>query len=147
MFGLNLSTGLVLLCIGLGAEWMIKRKIPATKGAAGAGSRSEVGSARLIRAYSWIAWTFALLGSALMSEAVGNPFGLSPKAAVLITVLGCMLVAVDLLDRRPDWPAFLIIAALPFVARIPRGSIGVLFHVVLGAAAQIAHAVGSVLGA
>lgn len=130
-----LSTGLAMFSLGWAVEIMIKRRIMRTSNSGAAGAR---GSTKLIKPYSWVAWTCAFSGALLMATVVGNPFGIHPIWATAISIAGAMFVWIDIKDGRPDLPAFFIISGLPFILRIPGGQA----HTVINA---IAHAVGQVV--
>lgn len=143
------SFGLALFSLGLAFEWMIKKRImrgSASGAAAGGGGGRGGGSSKLVKPYSWIAWISTFAGSLLISATVGNPFGIHPLWALCIIIAGGAFVLIDIKDGRPDLPAFVVIALLPFVLRIPGAQMHTIITAATGAVVQLVHGISQMVG-
>src|SRR3954471_5200101 len=109
MFGLGI--GAFLIAVGFIAEWLLKKRLQNTKAK---------------RFYMWVAWIFTALGAVLVAPVVPS-FGISAAGAGAVSLAMLLVLGVDLVDRRPDWPAFFIIVALPSFMRWTGGPLGRFF--------------------
>jgi hypothetical protein len=135
MFGLGV--GAFLIAIGLVAEWLIKRRMSATGGAK---------LQKVKDAYMWIAWVFAALGAVLISPHISNP-GLNHLGAGVLSLAMLLVLAVDVVDKRPDWPAFAVIVFLPTVMHWTGGPLGHLYAGLLACVDSVAlWALGAIGG-
>ena len=114
MFNVGIGFGLVI--IGITAQFLISKRLKHQK---------------VSKVFSWIAWGAALLGGVGMSSEFGNMVGLSAGGAAIASVAALLFIAVDVADRRPDWPAFILIVLAPTLMRITGGDLGSLYDALL----------------
>jgi len=128
---LGLGVGGLLIAIGFVAEWLLKKRLKNQK---------------VQRFYMWVAWLFALLGSAVAAPTVGNSVGITSAGAAAVSIGMLLALGVDLADKRPDWPAFFIIVTVPWFMRWTGGQLGALFDLVLTPLATLGHLVLGLVG-
>ncbi len=114
MFNVGIGFGLVI--IGITAQYLISKRLK---------------HAKVSRVFSWIAWGAALLGGVGMSSEFGNAVGISAGGAAIASLAALMFIVVDVADRRPDWPAFILICLAPTLMRITNGGLGSAYDAVL----------------
>ncbi len=129
---LGLGIGALLIAIGFTAQWLLKKRLH---------------NGKLKTIYMWIAWGFAVLGSAVAAPVTGgNTVGITSVGAGAVSVIMLLALAVDLADKRPDWPAFFIVVAVPWFMRWTGGTLGTLFDAVLAPLNAMGLAVLGVIG-
>lgn len=102
MLGLTIGGAAGLLAIAVVAQWLLKK-------------RAQHKGARV--GLMWIAWGFAVAGGLALSVPWGSTAGITRTGAAVIAAVGIMVLVVDVLDKRPDWPAFACAALVPsFIA-------------------------------
>ncbi|MFG2046106.1 hypothetical protein ACGFIW_01580 [Micromonospora sp. NPDC048935] len=114
MFNVGIGFGLVIIAIT--AQFLISKRLK---------------HAKVSKAFSWIAWGGALLGGVGMSSEFGNAVGISAGGAAIASLAALMFIIVDVADRRPDWPAFILICLAPTLMRICGGPLGNLYDAAL----------------
>ncbi|MER7166742.1 hypothetical protein ABT336_11860 [Micromonospora sp. NPDC000207] len=114
MFNVGIGFGLVIIAIA--AQFLISKRLK---------------HQRVSKWFSWIAWGAALLGGVGMSSEFGNAVGLSAGGAAVASLVALLFIVVDVADRRPDWPAFILICLTPTLMRITNGGLGGLYDAVL----------------
>jgi hypothetical protein len=121
IFG-RIGIGTAMILIGLFCGWIIKKRV-----------RHKALAQYLL----WMAWIFVALGGEAASHTVKNTYGVGAGGAAFVSVVGLILVVVDLADRRPDWTAILVIIILPWFMRLSGGTIGQFFNLLLAPLAAI----------
>lgn len=116
MFGFQLTVGAALVVVGLVAQWLIKKRL----------QHKDVK-----KIYMWIAWIMAALGGTALSINVGDFAGVTSIGATVISCLGLLWIVVDLADKRPDWPAFILITIIPSFMKASAGLLGKFFDLLL----------------
>ncbi|QKW15408.1 hypothetical protein [Verrucosispora sp. NA02020] len=114
MFNVGIGFGLVI--IALSAQYLISKRLK---------------NAKVARVFAWVAWGAALLGGVGLSSEFGNAAGISAGGAAIASLAALMFIIVDIADRRPDWPAFILIVLAPTLMRITNGGLGSLYDAVL----------------
>ncbi|GGM27430.1 hypothetical protein GCM10011608_10230 [Micromonospora sonchi] len=114
MFNVGIGFGLVI--IGITAQYLIAKRLKHQK---------------VSKVFSWIAWGAALLGGVGMSSEFGNAVGISSGGAAIASLAALMFIVVDIADRRPDWPAFILIVLAPTLMRITGGGLGSAYDALL----------------
>jgi hypothetical protein len=128
---LNVGLGAALAIIALTAQYLIKKRIKNQK---------------LARVYAWIVWIPAALGGEAISSSVHNTVGITSAGAAVVSVIGLLFLIVDIADRRPDWPAFIITVSVPWFMRLTGGTLGALFDLALAAPHAANGALGTFMG-
>jgi hypothetical protein len=128
---LGLGIGGLLIAVGFVAQWLLKKRLQNPK---------------VKRFYMWIAWVFALLGSAVAAPTTGNTIGITSAGAGVVSLGMLLALGVDLSDKRPDWPAFIFVVLVPWFMRWTGGQLGALFDVVLTPLAALGHLVLGLVG-
>lgn len=131
MNGIGLGAGTALIAVAFAAQWLLKKRLKNQK---------------VAKFYMWAAWILAALGSALAAPATGNSVGVTSTGAAVASLILIGVLIVDVADKRPDWPAFLIIVAAPWFMRWTGGPLGQLFDVILTPMSAIAAGVLGVIG-
>lgn len=129
---LGFGVGATLILIGFTAQWLLKKRLQ---------------NAKFRQFYMWVAWSMALLGSAVVSPTVGNSIGITSVGAAVVSVLMLLALGVDFADKRPDWPAFFIIVLVPWFMQYTGGKLGQFFDVILLPLNQLGQLVLAILGA
>ncbi|MER7331728.1 MULTISPECIES: hypothetical protein [unclassified Micromonospora] len=114
MFNVGIGFGLVIIAIT--AQYLISKRLKNQK---------------VSKVFSWIAWGGALLGGVGMSSEFGNAVGLSSGGAAIASLAAILFIIVDIADRRPDWPAFILICLAPTLMRVTGGNLGVMYDALL----------------
>lgn len=114
MFNVGIGFGLVI--IALTTQYLISKRLKNQK---------------VSRFYSWIAWANALLGGVGIATDIGNAVGVSAGGAAIASIAMLLFIGVDIADRRPDWPAFILICLTPAFMRLSGGTLGQIFDAVL----------------
>lgn len=114
MFNVGIGFGLVI--IGITAQYLISKRLKHQK---------------VSKFFSWIAWGAALLGGVGMSSEFGSAVGISSGGAAIASIAALMFIIVDIADRRPDWPAFILIVLAPTLMRITGGGLGDVYDALL----------------
>jgi hypothetical protein len=114
MFSIGIGFGLVIIAIT--AQYLIAKRLKHQK---------------VSKVFSWIAWGAALLGGVGMSSEFGNAIGLSAGGAAIASIAALLFIVVDVADRRPDWPAFLLICLAPTLMRFTGGTLGTIYDAAL----------------
>jgi vacuolar-type H+-ATPase subunit I/STV1 len=128
---INISIGVGLVAIALTAQWILNRRLK---------------HAAVSRAYSWIAWVCAYLGGAAVTVDLAHRVGITASGAAVAAFLMLLVIVADLADRRPDWPAFILIILAPTFMRLAVGDAGELYAVLLAPADAALRTVGPFLG-
>ena len=126
-----ITIGVGLLVIALFAQWLITKRAKDQK------TRQHL---------SWIAWVAALIGGTAAASDWGEAVGINSLGAGVVSVLGLLLLYVDLKDKRPDWLAFGVICVLPTFMKLTSGPVGDLFDLVLMAPGSAAQALAAGFG-
>ena len=130
MFGLGI--GGMLIAVGFVAQYLQKKRIQ---------------HAKAKPVYRWVAWGLAVGGSAIASPQ--NNFGahgITSAGAGVVSVVMLLVIVADLVDKRPDWPAFILVVVVPWFMRATGGAAGAFFDFVLAPAAWLGGSVGSLFG-
>lgn len=114
MFNVGIGFGLVIIAIT--AQFLISKRLKHQK---------------VSKFFSWIAWGAALLGGVGMSSEFGNAVGISAGGAAIASIAAILFIVVDVADRRPDWPAFVLICLAPTLMRVSGGNLGNLYDALL----------------
>lgn len=128
---LGTSAGFFLILIGFSAQYLIKKRLQDKK---------------LRTVYMWIAWVFTLLGGEAISHTVGNSVGVTSAGAIAVSLVGLLVVAADVKDKRPDWPAVILVAILPWFMRLSGGGFGTVFAAILTPVQAINGSISGWLG-
>jgi hypothetical protein len=129
---LGLGIGGFLIAVGFVSQWLLKKRL-----------RNE----KLKKFYMWVAWSFALLGGAVAAPASGgNTIGITSAGAGAVSLAMLLVLGVDLADKRPDWPAFIIVVAVPWFMRWTGGQLGAVFDAILTPLQLVGHTVLGVIG-
>jgi hypothetical protein len=123
------GTGMVI--IAFTAQWLIKKRLKHPK---------------LGRAFMWIAWITATIGGEAMSRETPNTIGITSAGAVVVSIVMLFFLAVDVADKRPDWPAFIITITAPWFMRLSGGTAGQMFDAVLSPIQAVGQALAGFLG-
>lgn len=129
MFTFGLGTGLVIIAVA--AQYLLKKRSKHPK---------------VSRALMWVAWVFAAIGGESMSRQVGNTAGVTSAGAAVVSVVMLLVLVVDVADKRPDWPAFIVTIVAPWFMRLAGGPIGALFDTILAPVQAAGQAIGHMLG-
>ena len=113
---LNFGLGAALIIIGLTAQYLIKKRLR---------------NAKVARVYAWIAWVFASLGGVAASSTVGNTVGVTATGAAVVSAVMLLVLIADVVDKRPDWPAFVIVVTVPWFMRLSGGTAGQFYTALL----------------
>ena len=114
MFNVGIGAGLII--IALAAQYLISKRLKNQK---------------VSKVYSWIAWVCAVLGGVAATTGIGNAVGISSAGAAIASLVMLLFIGVDIADRRPDWPAFILICLTPTFMRLTGGTLGQLYAAVL----------------
>lgn len=107
MLGVAVGSAVGLLAIAVVAQWLLKK-------------RAQHKGARV--GLMWIAWGFAVAGGLALSVPWGSAAGMTRTGAAVVAVVGLMVLIVDVLDKRPDWPAFACAALVPSMIAFAGGT-------------------------
>jgi hypothetical protein len=129
MLGLGAGGGLII--IAFAAQWLIKKRLKNPK---------------FQTFFRWVAWIFAVLGSAIAAPLTGNSIGVTSIGAGVVSCVLILGIVCDLADKRPDWPAFIMIVILPWTMRWTGGIVGTVFDAALTPASYLGNAIGTLFG-
>jgi len=129
MLSFGLGTGLIV--IAFAAQYLLKKRNKNPK---------------MARILMWVAWVAAIVGGEAMSRQVGNTAGVTSTGAAVASIVMLFFLAVDVADKRPDWPAFFIAIIVPWFMRGTGGTIGQLFDALLSPIQALGVALGNLLG-
>lgn len=127
----NITLGTGLVVIAFAAQYLLKKRNKNPK---------------MARVLMWVAWVGAVVGGEAMSRQVGNGAGVTSTGAAVASIVMLFFLAVDVADKRPDWPAFFIAITVPWFMRGTGGTIGQLFDAVLAPIQALGVALGNALG-
>jgi len=128
---LNVGFGLGMVIIAVTFQYMLKKRLKHQK---------------VSRAFMWFAWVFAAIGGEAMSRQVGNTAGVTSAGASLVAFVGLIVLVVDVADKRPDWPAFIVTITMPWFMRLAGGSIGGIYDAILSPIQAIGRTIAGFLG-
>lgn len=128
---LNFGFGLGMVIIAFAAQYVLKKRSKHPK---------------VSRALMWLAWAAATIGGEAMSRQVGNTAGVTSGGAAVVSMVMLIVLIVDVADKRPDWPAFIITITAPWFMRLCGGGIGTFFDAVLAPVQSVGSALASLLG-
>jgi FtsH-binding integral membrane protein len=128
---LNFGLGTGLIVIAFAAQYLLKKRNKNPK---------------MARVLMWVAWVTAIVGGEAMSRQVGNSAGVTSAGAAVASVVMLFFLAVDVADKRPDWPAFFIAIIVPWFMRGTGGTVGQLFDALLAPIQALGTALGNLLG-
>lgn len=112
----NIGIGFGMIVIALTAQFLISKRLKNQK---------------VSKFYSWLAWAFAVLGGIAVTNDVGNAVGISAGGAAIASIAMLLFIGVDIADRRPDWPAFILICLTPTFMRLSGGTLGLIYDTIL----------------
>jgi hypothetical protein len=113
---LNFGFGVGMVIIAFAAQYLLKKRLK---------------HPRIARGFMWIAWVTATIGGEAMSRQVGNTAGITSRGAAVVSIVMLFFLIVDVADKRPDWPAFIITITVPFFMRLTGGVAGHVFATIL----------------
>lgn len=128
---LNFSFGVAMVVIACAAQWLLKKRV----------KHQKVG-----RALMWIAWIFAAIGGEAMSRQVGNSAGVTSSGAAVVAIVMIFVLVVDVADKRPDWPAFIVTITAPWFMRAAGGGAGSIYDAILAPVQALGTTVARFLG-
>jgi hypothetical protein len=129
--GLTISFGAGMVTIAFAAQYLLKKRLK---------------NPRVARIFMWIAWVAATIGGEAMSREVGNTAGITSAGAAVVSIVMLFFLAVDVADKRPDWPAFFITVTVPIFMRLTGGGLGTLFADALSPVRAVGTALAGLLG-
>ncbi len=128
---LNFGFGLGMVIIAVAAQYVLKKRAK---------------HPQVSRALMWMAWITATIGGEAMSRQVGNTAGVTSGGAAIVSVVMLIVLIVDVADKRPDWPAFIITITAPWFMRLTGGGIGGIFDAILSPVQAVGSTIASFLG-
>jgi hypothetical protein len=128
---LNFGFGLGMVIIAVATQYLLKKRLK---------------HAKVSKAFMWIAWIFAAIGGEAMSRQVGNTAGVTSGGAAIVSVVMLLVLIVDVADKRPDWPAFVVTITAPWFMRLAGGQAGQLFDAILTPIQAIGQTIAGFLG-
>lgn len=114
--GFTVTLGAGLIIIAFAAQFIIWKRLK---------------DAKLRKLYSWIAWIADVLGGTAITLNVDDKLGVTSWGAFVASLVMLLFIAADLKDRRPDWPAFILIAICPSFLKVVSGPLGALCDLLL----------------
>jgi hypothetical protein len=129
--GLTITFGAGMVIIAFTAQYLLKKRLKHPK---------------VARIFMWIAWVTATVGGEAMSRQVGNTAGITSAGAAVASLVMLFFLIVDVADKRPDWPAFIITVTVPWFMRLTGGGLGHLFATVLSPVQALGSALAWLLG-
>lgn len=131
MTGLHIGLGTALITIALSFQYLITKRIKHQKAK---------------KVYAWIAWFFAAIGGAAIGTDLGHQLGVTSVGAIITSFVMLGFIVGDLLDHRPDWPAFILVTLAPTFMRLSGGGFGTFFHLLLAPLDALVKVVGGLFG-
>lgn len=131
MAGFAVTIGGALLFLGILSQWLIKKRVQ---------------NKNMRQHLSWVAWGCALMGGIAVGTSWAETAGVTSAGAAVAAAAGLLWIAVDLVDRRPDWPAFFLIIVVPGLMKMTGGPIGTFFDLILAIPTQAVFAFGRMFG-
>ncbi len=128
---LNFTFGTGMIIIAFAAQYLLKKRV----------KHQKVG-----RALMWIAWITATIGGEAWSRNIGNTVGVTSTGAAVVAIVMLFFLAVDVADKRPDWPAFIITVTAPWFMRLTGGGIGAVFDALLTPIQYVGTWIAGLLG-
>jgi hypothetical protein len=132
MSGIEITIGAAFIIIALASQFILWK-------------RAKDNTMRRILA--WLAWSFGYIGGCAVATDIGATTGITTVGAFVASIIMLIVIMVDIRDKRPDWPAFILIILVPAFLNLVGGWLGDLFGLLLLPGSIAASGLATAIGA